>query len=377
MISPKLVAKLATNLIERLEENQVEAAGFSAGHNGPYHNPETPVRNTAHWSVTLAYLVSVVGERNLRPYLEAAAQYLRSDQARPVGKNFYHRISKKSSGKDRCNGLIGPAWTFEGLIAAGDTLEDSSLHTLAEEVFLLHPFDDEVGLWRRVEVDGSPLGYDTTFNHQLWFAACAAYVRSNQDAAIRMRINRFLDALENNLRVLPEGLISHPVARQSIKEKSRRTLNQRVANKLQSLIGAHARQELTAQQHRTKWIGYHHFNLYAFARLKNAFPEHPFWSSPMLDRSVEFILSDTCKTALKDPTNTYGYGYNAPGFEVPYALSILGNLAPQRLSAEIDYWQCTQFERTWDANTATFSRGTEDPVTLTARVYEATRALAI
>lgn len=44
-----LIAKSAKRGIKL----QAEDGSMPAGHNGPHNDPETPVRNTAHWCITL------------------------------------------------------------------------------------------------------------------------------------------------------------------------------------------------------------------------------------------------------------------------------------------------------------------------------------
>ena len=45
---------------------------------------------------------------------------------------------------------------------------------VAEEVFFQHKFIEKLGVWKRLEIDGSVGRIDQTFNHQLWFASCAS-----------------------------------------------------------------------------------------------------------------------------------------------------------------------------------------------------------
>ena len=45
----------------------------------------------------------------------ACTEYLSGQKARPYGKTFCHR---KSDSKDKCNGLIGQAWSIEAIAIA-------------------------------------------------------------------------------------------------------------------------------------------------------------------------------------------------------------------------------------------------------------------
>ena len=131
-----------------------------------------------------------------------------SDSARPQNNSFYHRSKE---GKDSCNGLIGQAWTFEALVKASEILNDLKYVQLAEDVFFQHHFNKHYGLWNRLEINGDILSIDTAFNHQLWFAAASSLIHTSGKEKIRERILQFLNCLDNNLSVLDDGLIYHPI----------------------------------------------------------------------------------------------------------------------------------------------------------------------
>ena len=82
---------------------------------------------------------------------------------------------------------------------------------LSEEVFLLHPFDERLGVWQRVEIGGSVLPFDMTFNHQLWFAAAGGLLAGRGCTSIDAQVRRFLDRLPELLKTFPSGLIWHPL----------------------------------------------------------------------------------------------------------------------------------------------------------------------
>lgn len=363
------IIDLLPNITAQALASQQASGAFPAGHNGPYSHPETPVRNTAHWAVTLAWLYSRDADRAWKAALQNAANYLSDREARPQAANFHHRLT---AGRDFCNGLIGPAWTFEGLVAAGNALGNERLHELAAEVFLLHPFNDALGLWDRVEVDGSVLGLDTTFNHQLWFAAAGAHITSKHQAEISRRVECFLHRMQDNLVVGKDGLIAHFVG-SKMRGRSTPSLGARLRGSAKRLLKRADALAEKERQERLKWAGYHHFNMYAFAGIKERFPSHPFWSSAPFDRAKRLMLKRSFKSELEKPENVYSYGYNAPGFEIPYALEALEIADQATRQRELEYWQQKQLERTYSAASARFERGTTDPETLTARVYEITR----
>jgi len=198
----EFILQLAENALLRPEKY------LRSGHNGPYHDPEKPVRNFGHWLITFAKCYEWTGERRFKDKVSELAEYLCSGEARPYGYSFCHRSNPD---KDRCNGLIGQAWTFEALAEASAILRDEGYGALAEEVFFQHPFDYRLGLWRCLEIDGKVLDLDATFNHQLWFAACSSLIRSEMENEIKERVTRFLDCLDKNLALLNNGLVLHPI----------------------------------------------------------------------------------------------------------------------------------------------------------------------
>ena len=63
------------NLYQLIEFSAAAAIALQApdgamppGHNGPYHDPETPVRNTSHWLITFLKAHDISGRKQ---FLEA------------------------------------------------------------------------------------------------------------------------------------------------------------------------------------------------------------------------------------------------------------------------------------------------------------------
>ncbi len=323
------------------------------GHNGPYHDPETPVRNTAHWLITFLKAFDISGERQFLEAAHRAVAYLCSDEARPMKATFWHR---KNPEKDFCNGLIGQAWTIEALAVAANSLDYEACQRIAESVFLLHPFDERLGVWRRVNVDGSYLSFDMTFNHQLWFAAAGALISPQASGEVQNRVRCFMARVEHLLDVYSPGLIRHSLMLKF-------SWGQR-------LFGLYKRLRQSSRTHKQaayKAVGYHAFNLYALALLKRQFPDHSFWRSAKFDAVWRYALSDAYEAEIED--NKFGYPYNPPGFEIAFALEVFADNA----RVEQERWLSEQFRRCYDFESHLMNRGTEDPVTHAARLYEGTR----
>jgi hypothetical protein len=342
---------------ERAVRIQASDGSIPGGCNGPWADPETPVRNTGHWLITFLRVFEISGEVRFRSAAQATAEYLLSDASRPMGQNFLHRRNPE---RDFCNGLIGPAWSIEALVAAGHALDLDEAFRVSEEVFLLHPFNEAHGIWRLVNVDGSYGPVDQTFNHQLWFAASGSLIAdATGNAEVRARVRSFMDHMDWSFRVRKSGAIQHGMRPRSLPKH----LYQEFGNR---------------RQGRTYWkkqvpkeFGYHAFNLMGFGLLLTDTRDHPFWTTPGFAKAMNLIECSEFRDELE--TSPYGYPYNPPGFEVPFAIQKFPDLVsgPTRSESNLSSWVERQLNKTWSSETGLMDRGTPDPVTLTARIYEA------
>jgi hypothetical protein len=337
---------------------QASDGSLAAGRNGPYGDPETPLRNTGHWLVTFLAVHRWTGDPRFGEAAQAAARFAAGDKARPSGGAFWHRTGP---GKDACNGLVGQAWTIEALSEAATALQAPELAETAERVFLLHPFDAGHGLWRRIDLAGRPLGWDDTFNHQLWFAAAGALLAPHAGPEVAARVVGFLDRLSSNLALRPCGLVRQAISPLALGRSEPRT----------GLRQLRARW-LGHRRLRAVEVGYHAFNLYALALLRRHVPDHAFWGSRPFARLWAFARSPEYRDAVAG--NAWGWPYNPTGFEMAYALDVFegpGSRAEQR------GWVTEQLRRHWDLDTDRLGRCAADGTTLAARLYEATRLPAL
>lgn len=325
-----------------------------AGHNGLYHDPETPVRNTAHWAMTFLKAYQLTEEKPFKDAALNALEYLQSDEARPLGSTFWCRSNPK---KDSCNGLIGQAWAIEPFIYAYEILDRKEWLTFGEQIFLLHPFDSVRALWMRVNVDGMHLPFDVTFNHQLWFAAVGAQL-SPYSEKINRQITQFMNRLTDHLTIYSNGLIYHPLL-------FRYTLKEKKSDFLRMLLETNERRRTI----RHKAVGYHLFNLYAFAMLHEKYPEHPLWKSRPFLKTAEYAFSD--EFARDIDKNEFGYPYNPPGFEMAYFIDRFGEYFTK--TADPSEWLSEQLKRTYNRETKLMNLGSEDAATQSARFYEVVR----
>lgn len=359
-----------TSLLSQTAEGHLQAirddGSMPPGRNGLYNDKETPVRNTAHWTCLFSWCYQETSDERFLEAVEQTSSYLTSNDARPDNETFHHRSVPD---KDDCNGLIGQAWTIEALAEAATILEDPSIVKIATDVFLAHPQDERSGLWKRVEIDGQTLPFDATFNHQLWFAAAGALLAADPRADDRVgeRVRRFLEELKITLRTYSSGLIFHPLLPRSL-----RRLAHLIRVDERSRIGVTFLTSivpLPSRQRALKWkaLGYHAFNLYALALLKQQYPDHDVWQDETCQQTLDYITRSAYRDEVWD--NEYGSPYNPVGFEVPFAMQVfdIGTDEDRR------WWVQKQLNRHYNPWTSKMDRNTPDKETLTARMYEATR----
>lgn len=347
-------------LIERNAYTALSTQGQNGemppGHNGPYNDPETTVRNTAHWLVTFSHLYDVTGAKKWRFAGYKAVDHLLSESLRPAGASF---LCRRNVDKDGCNGLIGQAWALEGLTVAARLLQREDARKTAAEVYFLHPFVEERSIWRKVEVDGRQLAPDDTFNHQLWFAATGCLIN---DKEADRRATRFLDRVASSVQIYPSGIVFHKSLLGNDKLRAFRTRDA-FLRQLETSFLIYLRRRTIAY----KSVGYHPFNLYAFALLKRHFPYHPLWNTAKMARMLDATRTDKFKRHLSK--SIYGYPYNPPGLE----LAFVGEVFELGRDYSQD-WILAQVASTYDADSGELlKRGVSDSRTLSARLYEATR----
>jgi hypothetical protein len=374
MLLIDFIIEIADNVLKSQEED----GSFPSGHNGPYYDVETPVRNTSHFIILLANCYRITKDQIYLDKIYKAADYLCSKESRPYGYSFYHR---NKNGKDKCNGLIGQAWTIEALAEASNVLTDKKYLKLASEVFLQHPFDFSSGLWDRIEIDGRNIGIDKAFNHQLWFAACSSLIyQSSKNNEIENTVKKFMDLLPGNINVQKNGLVLHQIkisGKKDIKAENSISRIKKEGNGFflnrvfEKLFIRRVRKKVEYKKMIYKSIGYHSFNMYAFAALKENNSSHYFWNSQLLLKPLKYIFAPEFLGNING--NLYAYPYNAPGFELPYVLSVFSDFPIKKIVEISSYVINAQILKCYNKDTKMFDKNTSDPKTLTARFYELSR----
>jgi hypothetical protein len=366
-------------LIYRVAES---FTGVEPGTNGPWRTAQTPVRNSAHWLILFSWVYSATNKEKYLDVVARLAEYLVSREARPHGFTFYNLREHQAN---QANGLIGQAWVFEALAEATRVLQNDRYAAVAEEVFLQHPFSERYGLWHSVEPDGRVLSVHSTLNQQVWFAATAARLPGPRSPEVKARVLKFMDRVEGHLHILGKGLLGMhvrslpPTDGSGVKRMIRAVLRRwpdRVED-LRYLFASRASGSCsrpTLFRYLDMSLGYHAFSLYGLALLRAAVPHHPFWNSRSLRRVLLWTQSRQYKSELEG--NTFAFGYNPTGFEVPYVLTVFGPYGEAGTGdpvGECRWWIQEQVRRCYDPAEGRFRRNTADPATLTSRLYEATR----
>jgi len=363
---------------------QSSDGSMPTGHNGPWNIPETPVRNTAHWAMTFYKAYDISGENHFRKAAVSACDYLFSKKARPRKRAFSCLVSSNP-----CNGLIGQAWAIEPLVFLGDLLNRQEYLTLSREVLLLHRYEEKFHMWRNSDLDGRSTGLNYVLNHQLWFAAFHLILgRKLNDEPLMNMARDFFTYLNYNMSFLAPGLIQHRISQQKVLHTSlsdlldqlpRRGLRHACIHTVQFLRDLANNIFVTNMKRKNRRevaIGYFPFVLYGFALAYAASREELWWRKPILKGIFQAIFSlvqgESYYTASR--ASKYGWTYNPIGFEVSYALNVFqASIEMNGGIKSIRWWLERQLENHWNPSSGLMELNTKHPITLSARLYEATR----
>lgn len=346
----------------------------TAGHNGPHGHEDTPVRNTGHYLVIYCYLYKQTGEEKYLDICKKFADYIIKVQQSSKSGAMHCMVSDKF---DHLNGLIGQGWTIEALLAYYDVCKDSSLLETAKKIFYSQKYDWDLHLWHRIELDGTDIDIDPTYNHHVWFVACSYRLAELcNDPEIDRMIRDFLTkGAERDFRVHSDGVLCHHVrADRPVMRASKR-------KHLIKLLLTPVR-FLNPKKLDPKFMeyAYHIFDFYGFCMLKDKYGDLPLFSSDDYKKAearakdVMYLIKHNGVDAYRKsgkPFNPYGFSYNALAFEYPYVAKACG-WSDQKVSDEV---LAIQKELMWDEQTGLYTRNQPDIETWNARTYEIIRSL--
>ncbi|MED3920221.1 hypothetical protein P4644_11085 [Priestia aryabhattai] len=321
------------------------------GQNGPWNDQMTSMRVMSHWSILLLQVYKLTGKDKYKIYAKKILDDIINPKQRPKGFSFYSRISDT---KDASNGLVGQAWVIEALLYGYKILEDNKYIKLAEEIFLLHRFNKSKGLWFVLDVDGEANNLCLTTNQQIWFATLGTILfKETKNKKIDYETSIFWNQFYSNVALYHTGLIKHLV-----KIKSFKSFLKSQTNKLRDLS-----------------IGYHSFNLYALAILKDNVPELSFWSDYRTEKFIKKIINALSSSTYKKNiySNEYSFQYNIPGIELFYFKEVFEDYFTDRQRKDIEEYFEFQISNHICSKTLLLNKNTVDPDTLAARSYELTR----
>lgn len=360
-----LILHTAANGILKQNAN----GSMPSGCNGPWNDPDTPVRNTSHWLITYIEAYRISGEEKYYNAAEAAVSYLTSEHAIPQGVSWHHRDPPKI----RTNSLIGQAWTIEALTHAAEFGIEQDIKSVLMSVVDAHVFNRRVASWEAIELDGEPQGIEFTLNQQIWFAAMVSKVASLCSVSeFESRVQLFLDNLQSKIKI-DGGAIYHY---QSVPRKIIETYYYVFENMKQHRLPQPMLEifrSKTRQQVYERTIGYHSFCLTGLAILAKQNPSHEIWKSEMVQTALKHAQSDEYRNKIVD--NQFGFQYNVPGFEIPFAFNVFSDVVNKNYSIDEEWWVEKQLQNHYDYESYALNKSTVDPHTLSARMYEATRIL--
>lgn len=303
------------------------------GHNGPYLHPETPIRNTCH---TIVLLLNVYPMGTKIALVEKLVRYLVEDN--PYYKNGQFLF--RSRANDTCNGVIGDAWVLEALCKARSNVSAdlaAKVDAIISEILLRMTFSSDGSYAYRYDYDKGKLSADFTYNHQLWLYTSLVDV----DESWKQKTALFLDhSLNRTLRVRDDGLINHLFFGFSLKN---------LYNRLRYYISE--KKGYAAVNYKER--GYHLFNLFAFARLYQSFPEHEFFKSDKFLKILK-IVDYEFVNRLYEERNKYAIYYNNPLFELSYIYKIFSSSFELNFS-DADLAKLVELDCSWNDSEQAFT----------------------
>lgn len=353
------------NLIKEIADYHIEEflkLGYApAGQNGPYKDIDTPMRNTAHWCTTFAFLYKTFEDNKYLEILQVFSNYLLDDS------NYgpYGAAICRNNPIDDTNGIIGQAWVIEGLISLYKIFRDERLLSKAEQIFFSQGFVKEIGLWECHKTNGENRGFDIAYNHHVWFAAAGAQILEfRKNDKIDSIIKLFLDKSYITFTIQPSGLFYH-YCNSNFSIKS--LLIFRVRGILADLK---YNKDYSKLQYLEK--GYHLFDLFGFALLFKLYGSHRLFNSYRFRYAVRKGTNRSFLESLsRGHVNDYAYPYNSPAYEYPFVAKTFGKFHEDVCNKLINYQRTLIF----DSNTMSMSKLTQDSKTLTSRLYEYVRYL--
>jgi hypothetical protein len=343
------------------------------GHNGPYFDNETPLRNTSHFANILRFIQKRDNTVSYETEIRMCGDYILSQ----IDENYLFCFRDEKN-KDKANGVIGPAWLIEGLVGVYDVTGDDKYICTAISVFNAVNFDENIGLWKTTESLKKENKLDYTFNHQLWLATAGVQILDFCDSKkVKNKLDVFFKNFDQYFEVYSNGLIRHSVLLKN------NNISNVLLNKVRRINNKH---RLYYKEN-----GYHLFNMYALAIIYSSKYRCDIFTTKKFLKALKYSYSNdlykwlTEKNTKYDKNikmnlkfvdyNIYGFGYNAPGFELPFISTIFKVLGFYNREAVLKIEQF-QYDNFYNENSGLFQKNTEDINVLNMRFYEYLRTVS-
>jgi hypothetical protein len=216
----------------------------------------------------------------------------------------------------------------------------------AREVANLYPYESDLALWNRVEIDGTVLPIDRTLNHQIAFAAALSHV---DDSEIQSEVEHFLENFLQVAGIRSDGTIRHLV-NTPLRFRTLSAGNKKAVLRNKILYEAY---EFLPSMKR-KEVSYHPLNLFWLSQLKKNFPEHSLWDSEYISLATRLIEADEFEARL---TRTdMAFSISVSGFYLGIASLAFGSSHKAALK-----WIEKQFEIAYDISEGALVNDVPDP----------------
>ena len=282
--------------------------------NGLYNNDETVLRGLSHELVFWCKM----GRKNKRVefLLSELKIYLQS-------KSIHQHINTA----DFSNGVIGPSWLNEGLVAAFHISRDPSYIELIIQNNTSLLFDKSKGLWTR------PSGgrIDQTINHQIWYAyslalVCVEVANYQFRDEIISQVEIFLRQLDQKIHLYENGVMHH----RSLKNFDLRSKLASLIRKREGDIRKNI--DLVSKSH-----GYFPFVMLPLVMLRKFHPDNPFFAGEKWRKMLGALENHETLLSLEN-SNKYGVNYNLSVFELHVISIELGfsHISEQSIQRQIN-----------------------------------------
>jgi len=352
-----LIIQSANNYL-RLQNSD---GSFNPGHNGPWWNKDSPIRNTSHIALLLYKAHKLTRDKKYLVSAMKACEFIMLDKNRPYNFNFYCRAEA-----DKVNGLIGVSWALEPLITIGIEMKITKYLNFSKKIIEMHNYNRKKHLWHVNNLDGKKGIICNSINQQIWFASMVLTLGNYlKDKSLIYIANDFFVNLPKKLIYLKGGIVSQTIDKNKIK------------NLLFYLLEEVIRGNKKCNYERS--VGYQPFLMYGLclAYLKNK--ELDLWKNEKIIgmiRGILVSLKNNYSPQMLPTQNRFIGKYNPIGFEIALILQTFGDLYSSNPNVKKDFttqikrWAEFQVKNYFNFDEGFMNKNTNDKLVLSARLYE-------